>query len=116
MSCGPGRYVHLGRVGAWLGLDHESWAKYGRSPIWLRVAPTEWGRGTKEAQALTSWIRARPPRAYWDGPGKMLLIPVMVSAAGTKEEAIARVLDLIRELERHFDAGGLLRVVPLSET
>ena len=61
-AAGPGRYVNLGRAGCWVGLDHECWASHGRSPIWLHFAPSEWGRSTAAAGALTDWIRTTPPR------------------------------------------------------
>ncbi len=112
-ACGPGRYVNLGRAGCWVGLDHESWARYGRSPIWLRFGSTEWGRATAAARALTDWIRATPPRAYWEGPGKPLLVPALLPAGGSREAAVTQIVDLIREIESRFEVSG---ITPLTTT
>ena len=113
LAYGPGRYVNLGHGICWLGLDHESWARYGRSPIWLRFGSTEWGRATAAARALTDWIRATPPRAYWEGPGKPLLVPALLPAGGIREAAVTQIVDLIREIDSRFETSG---IAPLTTT
>ena len=107
LAYGPGRYVNLGRAIYWLGLDHESWAKHGRSPIWLRFLSDKTGQAPVGAQALANWIRATPPRSYWDGAGSPLLVPAVLPATGTKEDAVNQIVDLIRDIENTFKASGI---------
>lgn len=58
---GYGRYISLRHAGCWIGIDHESWARHGRSPIWIHFWTGDWGQGERLAVVLRSWIDGVPP-------------------------------------------------------
>ena len=31
-----GRYLQIGPAGAWVGIDHRKWSRYGITPLWVR--------------------------------------------------------------------------------
>jgi hypothetical protein len=47
--------------GAWLGIDHQKWSRYGITPLWVRFDEGEFGRAPFVLEALKAWA---PPRLF----------------------------------------------------
>jgi hypothetical protein len=101
-----GRYLKIGPAGAWLGIDHENWSRYGIGPFWVNFHNTEWGRGPIVLEALKSW--ASPRLFEQDGRA---MIPLMVLPNVTREIVLE---DLLKQLKQLHD--GLQSTVAATST
>lgn len=101
-----GRYLKIGPAGAWLGIDHENWSRYGISPLRLEFHNTEWGRSPLVLEALKSWI---PPRLFEQDARAM--IPLTVLPNVTREIVLE---DLLKQLVQLHD--GLQSAAPAANS
>lgn len=104
---GYGRYVALPQAGFWIGVDHESWARHGRGPLWIRFPDGKWGRGAQVTEALRAWTRVCPPRAYRDDELEKLFLPVPLRPGASKEEMLADVVQLFHAVTAALTASGM---------
>ena len=87
-----GRYLRIGQVGAWLGIDHKNWSRYGISPLWIIFQNTEWGRSLLVREALKSW---GPPQLFEQDDRAM--IPLTILPNITPNVVLE---DLLRQLKQ----------------
>jgi hypothetical protein len=88
-----GRYLRIGQVVAWLGIDHENWSRYGISPLWVIFHQNI--EGPLVLEALKSWA---PPRLF-EQDGRAM-IPLTVLPNVTREIVLE---DLLKQLEQLYD-------------
>ena len=86
---GFGRYLRVGGMSSWLGVDFERWRDHGRTPVWLRFEPRS-ERAARVALPLQEWVVNR------DG--------LVVQADGRVHVAI----DLLPGVERSEVAAGIV--------
>lgn len=98
-----GRYLRIGQVVAWLGIDHENWSRYGIGPLWIIFQNIE---GPIALEALKSWA---PPRLF-EQEGRAL-IPLTVLPNVTREIVLD---DLLRQLKELHD--GLQSAATITTT
>jgi hypothetical protein len=92
-----GRFLWIGPArtspGAWLGVDHERWSRYGITPLWVRFDDGEYGRALFVLQALKAWA---PPRMFQEN-GRAL-IPLTVLPNVPRDRVLERLLDQLKHL------------------
>ena len=98
-----GRYLRIGQVVAWLGIDHENSSRYGIGPLWIIFQNIE---GPIALEALKSWA---PPRLF-EQEGRAL-IPLTVLPNVTREIVLD---DLLRQLKELHD--GLQSAATITTT
>jgi hypothetical protein len=102
-----GRYLRIGPAGAWLGIHHEHWSRYGISPFWIEFHDTaDFGRASFVLQALKAWA---PPRLF-EREGRAL-IPLTILPDVTRERVLE---DLLEQLQRLH--AELQPAVPVKDT
>src|SRR6516162_613075 len=87
-----GQYLKIGPAGAWLGIDHKNWSRYGISPFWVIFQNTEWGRSLLVREALKSW---GPPQLFEQDDRAM--IPLTILPNITPNVVLE---DLLRQLKQ----------------
>lgn len=102
---GAGRYAAFRSAECWLGLDHELWWMFGRTPIWVWFNNTSSGRADRLREILRSWLNADPPRAY-EIDGKVL-IPVLLAVGAEKDVVVKKAVAQLRELNEALTLAGL---------
>jgi hypothetical protein len=105
---GYGRYIRLPHMVTWLGVDNDSWARFGRGPLWAIVSADHVQR-LKLDSALRDWINELPARVYRDDEDGRLLIPLPVQPGAVKEESIAGFVEFFDDLARALDAACVPR-------
>ena len=88
-----GRYLRIGSAGAWLGIDHEKWSRYGITPLWIVFHNTEYGRARFVLEALKAWA---PPRMFEEGGRALVALTVLPDV--TRERVLEDLLDQLRRL------------------
>jgi hypothetical protein len=88
-----GRYLRIGSAGAWLGIDHEKWSRYGITPLWIVFHNTEYGRAPFVLEALKAWA---PPRMFEEGGRALVALTVLPDV--TRERVLEDLLDQLRRL------------------
>ena len=101
-----GRFLKIGPAGAWLGIDHKNWSRYGISPFWVIFNNTEWGRSPLVLDALKSWA---PPRLF-EQDGRAM-IPLTILPNVTRKIVLD---DLLRQLKELHD--GLQSAATITTT
>ncbi|KAA5600463.1 PD-(D/E)XK nuclease family protein [Blastochloris sulfoviridis] len=101
---GAGRYLRIGGAGAWVGIDHQLWARYGIGPLWITFAPTEYGRAAAVLNAIAPWLSSNPVRAF-DLEGNAA-IPLRITSYATRDIVLDDLHSQIAEL------CHLLRAIP----
>ena len=101
-----GQYLKIGPAGAWLGIDHKNWSRYGISPFWVIFNNTEWGRSPLVLDALKSWA---PPRLF-EQDGRAM-IPLTILPNVTRKIVLD---DLLRQLKELHD--GLQSAATITTT
>jgi hypothetical protein len=96
-----GRYLRIGSAGAWLGIDHEKWSRYGITPLWIVFLNTEYGRAPFVLEALKAWA---PPRLFTEDG--CAYVPLTVLPDVTRERVLE---DLLEQLRRMHAALGAAR-------
>jgi len=91
-----GRYLKIGPTGAWLGIDHQRWSRFGITPLWVRFDDNPYGRGSLVLEALRSWPQ---PRLFEQNGAAF--IPLTVLTNVTRERVLK---DLLEQLTRLHDA------------
>jgi hypothetical protein len=99
-----GMYAKFRNAGCFLGMDHELWSMFGRTPIWVSFSGTE-GRPERLHEVLRAWLNADPPRAY-SKDGK-ILIPVLLAVGVEKDRVVADAVRQLRELNEELAISGL---------
>jgi hypothetical protein len=98
----------IGPAGAWLGVDHERWSRYGRTPLWIRFDNGEYGRAPFVLEVLRVW---GPPRLF-EEDGRAL-IPLTVLPGVPRDEVIEDLLDQLRRLHAALQsAAAVTTTVP----
>jgi hypothetical protein len=101
-----GRYLWIcpsetSRAQIWLGVDHEKWARYGTTPLWIRFDNVpQSGRAPFVLQALKAWTRTRLFRE-----NGRALIPLTVLPDATREKVLDDLLEQLRRLHAALGAG-----------
>jgi hypothetical protein len=96
-----GRFLKIGPAGAWLGLDHEKWSRYGITPLWIWFDNTPFGRAPFVLEALKAWGR---PRLFEDN-GRAL-IPLTVLPDITRERVLQDLVEQLRRLHTAFQSAA----------
>jgi hypothetical protein len=101
-----GRYISLPRAGGWFGLNHKLWLERGQSPMWMRFSAGSYGRSAELRGALSAWVTARPPRAFFDEDGT-IRVPVPLRTGVEKEAVVDAAIEYFRELDRVMEAAQM---------
>lgn len=88
-----GRYLRIGPAGAWLGIDHRNWSRYGITPLWIVFHNTKYGRAPFVLEALKAWTS--PQLFEEDGRA---LTPLTVLPDVTRERVLEDLLEQLRRL------------------
>ena len=92
-----GRFPWIGLAktgpGAWLGIDHERWRRYGITPLWIRFDNGEFGRAPFVLEALKEWARPR----LFEEDGRAF-IPLTVLPDVARESVLENLLEQLRRL------------------
>jgi len=96
-SMGYGRYVWIGKTGAWLGVSFEWWARYRQTPLWLQIQswPGDPESIVLKRVRLTELEHAMPPRLIADSGA--LLVPLFLPI-GVERDAV--VADLLSQIDQ----------------
>lgn len=98
-----GRYLKIGPVEAWLGIDHRYWSRYGITPLWIRFRNNEFGRAPLVLEALKAW-----PRLFEvDGEA---IVPLTVLPNVPRERVLEDLLQQLKEL------NSALQSVPVPKS
>lgn len=103
---GAGRYIRIGAAGAWVGIDHRLWARYGIGPLWITFSPSasDFGRVAAVFDAITPWLSLNPVRAFdWEG---VAAIPLRITPYATRDIVLDDLQTQLAELH------CLLKAVP----
>jgi len=91
---GHGRLVRLGDVQFWFGIDVFAWAKFYKTPLWLRVGRGKY-RQLKEVQ---------PSLQLFDpGPGYDIRIPIELPSEVGYGEMLSTVVSFLNSVARRLD-------------
>lgn len=96
-----GRFLKIGPAGAWLGVDHEKWSRYGITPLWIWFDNTPFGRAPFVLEALKAWGR---PRLFEDN-GRAL-IPLTVLPDIPRERILEDLVEQLRRLHTAFQSAA----------
>jgi hypothetical protein len=94
-----GRYLRIGPAGvplagAWLGIDHKRWSRYGITPLWIVFDNNpNFGRAAFVREALKGWA---PPRLF-EEDGRAV-VPLTVLTDVTRERVLENLLDQLQRL------------------
>jgi hypothetical protein len=88
-----GQYLMIGPAGAWLGIDHKNWSRYGITPLWIVFHNSEYGRAPFVLEALKAWA---PPRLF-EEDGRAL-IPLTVLPDVSRERVLEDLIEQLRRL------------------
>jgi hypothetical protein len=85
--------------GAWLGIDHQKWSRYGITPLWVRFEG-QFGRAPFVLGALKAWA---PPRLFQEN-GRAL-IPLTVLPDVTRDRVLEHLLEQLRDVHAALGAA-----------
>jgi hypothetical protein len=105
-----GRYLRIGPAGAWLGIDHKNWLRYGITPLWIVFHNTEYGRAPFVLEALKAWA---PPRLF-EEDGRAF-VPLTVLPDVTRERVLEDLLEQLRRLHAALQSTAAVTITaPLT--
>jgi hypothetical protein len=96
-----GRYSHFGedrRVGSWLGIHFRLWRSYGRTPLWVVLSNTAWGRADFMQSIIAPWAKEHAVFTTRDENGDYV-IALQIPA---NEEKSAVVSAIVNQLEAMY--------------
>jgi hypothetical protein len=97
-----GRYLRIGQLVAWLGIDHKNWSWYGISPLWVIFQNIE---GPLALEALKSWA---PPRLF-EQDGRAM-IPLTVLPNVTREIVLEDLLKQLKQLHDRLQSAAVATI------
>lgn len=103
-----GRYLSLEHGNTWLGLDHDAWARYQVSPLWLWFSAGEWSKGREVYRALQKWEVATPRRLFTNADDSVS-VPLFIPAGAERDEVVANLVHQLREVDDALASAGLSR-------
>ena len=100
---GYGRYLRIGGVGAWFGLDFSRWAfgSYPSTPLWLWFE--DWGNKKflpKVRVAMRPRIRANPPRCFDEK--SLVVVPIGLPERVEYETVLTSVVEQMESVANEF--------------
>lgn len=101
-----GRYLSLLHGNAWFGLDHDAWARYQSTPLWLWFGTNDWGRAHEVRRALSAWESGTPPRMHVN-EDDTISVPLFILPATEPEDVIEDILRQLREIDAALATAGL---------
>jgi hypothetical protein len=101
-----GRYMRIPHGNAWFGLDHDAWAQFQVSPLWLIFLANDWGNGRAIYRGLQRWETTSPRRLYLSEDDSAAL-PLFVAAGAERDEVIADVIRQLREIDQALERAGI---------
>jgi hypothetical protein len=102
-----GRYLSLPHGNGWLGIDHDAWARYQSTPLWLWFPANGWGRAVDVRRALQGWEVGDRPRAYVNEDDSVS-VPMFIRAAVERDEAVGELVQQLESVDRALAAAGLV--------
>jgi hypothetical protein len=86
----------------WFGVDAETWARLGVSPIWCEFSSDEnFGKSRIVRERLRGWNVSLPQRAYDDGRSVVILI---VLNCGVEKQVVTKLsVEQLRQLRGLLD-------------
>jgi hypothetical protein len=111
-----GRYLRIGPAGAWLagawlGIDHESWSRYGITPLWIHFDKTEFGRAPFVLGALKTWAE---PRSF-EEDGRAA-IPLTLLPYVTRERVLEDLIEQLKNLHAALQSAAVVTPIPESQS
>jgi hypothetical protein len=103
-----GRYMGLPHGYAWIGVDHDAWAQYQSTPLWLWFPATEWGRASDVRRALQSWEATNPRRLYVN-EDESVSVPLFVRPGTEQDEVVEDLLRQLANVDGALEAAGVVR-------
>jgi hypothetical protein len=103
-----GRYFRLRHGNAWLGVDHDAWARYHASPLWVFFSADDWSRARDVRGALRRWEVEAPPRLFVNDDDS-LSIPLLLRPGAERDAVVEDVVRQLDELDAALAAAGLTR-------
>ncbi len=89
-----GRFLYLGRIGAWFGVHYEWWAEKRSTPLWVEIGPLDFEYTAavqlRQRRRLKYWEDAEPSRLLMSDDGTCI-IPLDVPV-GKEEGEVKRAL------------------------
>ena len=103
---GYGRYLRIGGVGAWFGLDFSRWAlgSYPPTPLWLWFE--DWGNEKflpHVRVAMRTRIRANPPRCFDEE--SLVVVPIGLPERVEYETVLTSVVEQMESVANKFQDG-----------
>jgi hypothetical protein len=109
-----GRYLGLRHGNSWLGIDHDAWALYQASPLWLWFGVSPWSRGREVRRALSGW-EAKSPQRLFVNDDDSVSVPLFIRSGAERDEVIDDLLCQIEEVDAALAAAGLTRATGAPE-
>jgi hypothetical protein len=103
-----GRYLALQHGNAWFGVDHDAWARYKLTPLWLWFPATPWGQAQDVRRALQDWEVGEPKRLHVNDDDDSVSVPLFLQPAAEREEMVEHVIHQLEEVDRMLAAAGLV--------
>jgi hypothetical protein len=105
-----GRYLRIGPAGAWLGIDHKNWLRYGITPLWIRfdndvIGRAPFGRAPFVLEALKVWA---PPRLF-EEDGRVL-VPLTVLPDVARERVLEDLLEQLSRLHAALQSAAAVTI------
>jgi hypothetical protein len=100
-----GQYLRIGPAGAWIGIDHAYWSRYGITPLWVRFDSSEYGRALFVLEALKAW--ASPRLFEVDGSA---LVPLTVLPDVARERVLEDLLEQLKRLHAALQSAAAVTV------
>lgn len=102
-----GRYILIGdRVGAWFGLNHELWAEFGTSPLWLVFSSEGWSGRSEVRRVFSHRFLGDAPTAFEREDGAVLLA-VPVEPEAERSAMVRRGVESLQEIVSALEAAGV---------
>lgn len=103
-----GRYFSLLHGNGWIGIDHDAWARYHSSPLWVWFRANEWSRGHEVRRALAAWETGEQKRMFVNEDDSVS-VPLFIRPGAERDEVIDDLVGQLRELDTALAAAGLVR-------
>jgi hypothetical protein len=86
-----GRYLRIGQIGAWLGIYHQKWARYGITPLWIRFDAGDVRHVAFALEALKAW-----PQLFEENG--VAVVPLTLLPDVPRERVLEDLLEQLRRL------------------
>jgi len=103
-----GQYLKLGRFGMWLGVEAESWARWGASPVWCYFSRGTFGKANLVRELLHGWNGRSLQRAYEEDDGSVI-VPIILKNGVEKEEITKSAVEQLRVLHKLLNSKRRMR-------